>query len=444
MIAKKENKTDIESEIRLSKIIDMNANSSTNISGVDELEDTKKRDNDSQSIIELKESKFQFSSILDNADDVIITMDEKQIIRYFNRGAEKTFQLDAEDVIGKEILILLPERFRNTHPECERDFSESHDNAGRKDERTEITGLRKDGTEFPAEVSISKITIERQKIFSIFLRDITKRRKIEANLIRERNKLNRVNNALRRANDKKLQLSNLLIDAEKFAALGKMAANISHEINNHLSIITAEAEIQLAENPNANFKKTLINIIQSALEIGDFTRNYMMLAKPHNIIITSIKLRDVLQRTVNSIKSLGYLNNIKFLITYMDNEPSILGNYDLLCQAFRNLLINSVHATSGFSIRKISVETRMSKNGLFVNAIISDNGAGIKSEDLSKIFHHYFTTKGKSKGTGLGLAIVKEIVEEKHKGKIRIDSSPGEGTQFQVMMPIVDKSKTVS
>ena len=181
MIPKKENKTDLESQIGLSKIIDMNANSSTNIFGVDELEDTKKMDNDSQSIIELKESKFQFSNILDNADDVIITMDEKQLIRYFNRGAEKAFQLDAEDVIGKEILILLPERFRNTHPACVRDFSGSHDKAGLKDERTEIIGLRKDGTEFPAEVSISKITIEGHKIFSIFLRDITKRRKIEAN-----------------------------------------------------------------------------------------------------------------------------------------------------------------------------------------------------------------------------------------------------------------------
>ena len=184
--------------------------------------------------------------------------------------------------------------------------------------------------------------------------------------------------------------------------------------------------------------------MQSALEIEDFTKNYMILAKPHKIKMSSIRLRDVLQRSINSVKSLGYLNNIKILRAYMDNEPLILGDKDLFCQVFRNLIINAVHATSGISTRKISVETRMSNNGSSVNAIISDNGVGIKPENLNKIFHPYFTTRGKSNGSGLGLAIVKEIVEEKHKGKIRVYSTPGEGTQFHVTIPIINNSKRVS
>lgn len=432
LVTKEENNTEMESQSELRKMNNMTPNSSTNSFDVVDLEDNEKRDNDSQSI---RESNFQFSNILDNTDTVIITIDEMQIIRYFNRGAEKTFQYEAEDVIGKELHILFPEQVK--------DFAEFHDMTRKKDKRGEIIGLRKNGTEFPAEVSISKITVNGHIIFYIFMRDITKRKKIEANLNRKRNKLIRVNNALISANNRISELSNQLIDAEKFAALGEMATNISHEINNQLSIITAQAEIQLAENPSANFKNALDNIIQSVLELGDFTRNYMMLAKPHKIKMTSIKLSDVLQRSVNSIKSLGYLNNIELLRTYMDSEPSILGDNDLLGQVFRNLIINAVHATSGISRPKISIKTRISTNRLFVNAIISDNGVGIKSEYLDKIFHHYFTTKGKREGTGLGLTIVKEIVEEKHKGKIKVDSSPGERTHFHVMIPIFNRSKTL-
>lgn len=438
MIVNKEKRSEKVSQSGLRTIYDSIDISSNFKIELEKNVNNNERESKYKNIKKSNESKIQFTNILDNSDEVIIAMDEEQVIRYFNKGAEKTFMHDPEDLIGNDISVLFPKRFSSNHTEHVKVFAKSPDIARRKNERTEIIGLRKDGTEFPAEASISKTSNNGKLVFSIFLRDITKRKKIEADLFRERNNLIRVNKALIKANEKKEHLSIQLINAEKFAALGEMAAKISHEINNHLSIITAEAGIQLQENLGDDLKDSFDNITESAFEIEKLARNYMVLAKPYKIKMKSLNLGDVLQQSVKSIKSLGCFNNIEVISNYVEKELPILGDKQLLCQVFRNLIINAVHATSEISKRKIGVETRMSDDGSNMNAIISDNGVGINPEDLDKIFDQYFSTKSKSEGTGLGLAIVKEIVEEKHKGKIIVESSPGEGTHFHVMIPIFE------
>ena len=129
---------------------------------------------------ELRASEAKFSGILAIAADAIITIDESHCIMHFNRGAEEIFGWDAVDVIGKPLNILLPDRFRGGHDRLIEEFGKGSDIARRMGHRRAVSALRRDGTEFPAEASISKLDLpDGRRIYTALLRDITERKLVE-------------------------------------------------------------------------------------------------------------------------------------------------------------------------------------------------------------------------------------------------------------------------
>src|SRR6185437_6863833 len=128
---------------------------------------------------ELRASQAQFAGILSIAADAIISVDERQRIVHFNHGAEMIFGWPATEAIGRDLNVLVPERFRAEHPGHMVRFAASDVVARRMGERSDIFGLRRDGTEFPAEASISKLDTPAGRLFSVVLRDITARKRAE-------------------------------------------------------------------------------------------------------------------------------------------------------------------------------------------------------------------------------------------------------------------------
>src|SRR5882724_1175640 len=127
----------------------------------------------------LRISEARLARILDIADDAIISIDGKHCITLFNQGAEKIFGYSAPEVIGRPLDLLLPQKFAATHSSLVSEFGRSADTARTMGKRSEIFGLRKDGTEFPAEASISKLDVEGDRVFTVILRDITERKLVD-------------------------------------------------------------------------------------------------------------------------------------------------------------------------------------------------------------------------------------------------------------------------
>ena len=128
---------------------------------------------------ELSASHARLAGILDTAEDAVISVDESQRITIFNRGAEKIFGYGLADVMGRSLEVLMPSRFAETHQQHVRAFRDAPESSWRMGKRNEVRGRRKDGSEFPAEASISKITSEGHTTFTVMLRDITERKRAE-------------------------------------------------------------------------------------------------------------------------------------------------------------------------------------------------------------------------------------------------------------------------
>lgn len=280
--------------------------------------------------IALLEAKARFSGILEIADDAIISIDSKQNITLFNKGAEKTFGYLASEVLGKTLDILLPKRFTFSHKQNVVNFGKTNANARRMGERTEVFGRRKDGKEFIAEASISQLEIGGEKLFTAILRDVSKRKQYEEELER----LNRKNELILNSAGEGIFGLNLqskitfvnpagarLLGYQVNELLGKSIDIILTE--NHINNINQFFQAELVmQGRNELFKRQdgssfpveyISNLIEEQNEIvgvviafKDITeRNKVERMKNEFISIVSHELRTPLTSIYGSLKMLG-------------------------------------------------------------------------------------------------------------------------------------------
>ena len=271
--------------------------------------------------------------------------------------------------------------------------------------------------------------------------DITERKRIEERLHKENELVHEANRELKMAFEKEKKLRTTLAQAEKLASLGEMASKVAHEINNPLTVIKGQAEIQALKVSDKDLKRSLQMIKEKADQIKILTRGYMNLAKPDEAKLIKTRLGNVLKATLRTLIPLGQIKHIELREEYMENEPEIYGDPGRLEQVFRNLIINAADATSGTKIRRITVGTKLSDNNRSVDAYVVDSGVGIEHDDLDKIFEPYYTKKERAVGTGLGLVIVKETTEIIHGGKVEVKSRLGKGSEFHVLIPLTEYSQ---
>jgi PAS domain S-box-containing protein len=366
----------------------------------------------------LRASQARFAGIVEISDDAIISIDGTQRIRLFNPGAEKVFGYRTEEVLGKPLDMLLPPRFVAAHGEHVRSFSESPDALRPMHQRGTVFGLRKDGTEFPGEASISKFEVAGEKVMTVRLRDITERRRLEAQ-VRQ---------------------------AQKMEAIGTLAGGIAHDFNNILGAIIGYTEQALLEvQSGSRLRQHLEEVLAAGKRAKNLVRQILAFSRqteqerepilPQRVVLEVLKLlRATLPATIEIRQEI-------------DADPGlILADPTQLHQVLMNLCTNAEHAMRGtggvleIALRALEIGADFSARhpeippGPYTKLSVRDTGHGMEREILDRIFDPFFTTKGVGEGTGMGLAVVHGIVTSLG-GAILVESAPGRGTCFDVYLP---------
>ncbi len=231
------------------------------------------------------------------------------------------------------------------------------------------------------------------------------------------------------------QLEEQVIQAEKLATLGQLAAGVVHELNNPLTGITVYGEFLLRkaerEGRDPAEVEKLRRIVEAAERILRFTRDLVTYARPSSGEPQRLSIHDVLDQAVVFCEHVLRSAGVEVERDYAGSLPPVAGVRDQLGQVFVNLVTNACHAMPRGG--RITLRTDAPEPGV-VRVQVCDEGEGIAPEHLSRIFEPFFSTKSRDRGTGLGLSIVRNIVVQ-HGGEIEVHSQPGQGTTFELRFP---------
>ncbi|MBD0389616.1 MAG: response regulator, partial [Nostoc sp. C3-bin3] len=354
---------------------------------------------------ELRFSQARFARILDIADDAIISINGFQSITLFNQGAEKIFGYSAQEVIGRGLDLLLPQRFFQAHRQHVADFGHSPNVARRMGERREIYGRRKDGTEFPAEASISKIDMGNEIFYTVILRDITERKQIErmkdefVSVVSHelRTPLTSIHGSLGM-----LASGLLATDSEQGKRLLQIATDSSERL---VRLINDILDIERIESGKAKMEPEICNIV------------------------------DLVTQAVNVMQPLADKAGMTLSISPLSGQ--VLADSDRIVQTLTNLLSNAIKFSSPGSTVWLGAQ----QQGDEILLTVKDTGRGIPTDKLESIFERFQQVDSSDSrnhdGTGLGLAICKSIMQQ-HGGRIWAESTLGEGSTFYVTLPLFE------
>jgi two-component system NtrC family sensor kinase len=232
-----------------------------------------------------------------------------------------------------------------------------------------------------------------------------------------------------------------LINAEKLASLGRMAAGVAHELNSPLTGIITFAHLMLKRIPRENKQdiEDMEVIIEQAGRCSKIVKGLLGFSRKTSSEKVFVNINTLTDNTISMVRNQAKFHNIKFVLNFDSSLPEIPTDPNQLQQVFINLLINAADAMNERG--QVTVSTRVTSdtasNKRYVEIEFTDTGPGIPEEHLGKVFEPFFTTKPVGKGTGLGLAVSYGIVK-KHDGSIFVRSEVGSGASFFVRLPVED------
>jgi PAS domain S-box-containing protein len=374
----------------------------------------------------LRASETKFQGILALAADAIITMDESQQIIHFNYGAEQLFGYTAHEMMGKTLETLLPHRFRAAHRGHVATFDHAHVVARRMGERQDIFALRKNGDEFPAEASISKLGTAGQRLFTVILRDISRQKALEEQLRRQNEALEEQNRQVQEANRLK----------------SEFLANMSHELRTPLNAIVGFAEIMHdgRVGPIASaHREYLGDILTSARHLLQLINDILDLAKVESgkfeFHPEVIDLASLCRQVRDNLRTLAAKKRIQVDLEISEIVTKVTADSAKLKQVLYNYLSNAIKFTPDGGCVTIRV---LPAGDTEFRLEVEDTGIGIREDDLPRLFREFEQLDAgaakKFQGTGLGLALTRRLVEAQ-AGQVGVQSTLGAGSVFYAILP---------
>ena len=345
----------------------------------------------------------ELASIVDSSDDVILSKDLNGIITSWNPAAARLFGYSADEMIGSSILKIIPVALHSD----EKRIIESI-RAGRRVEHFETIRLNKNGQELEVSITVSPMRDKYGKVVgaSKILRDISARKRIEKSLLQ----------------------------AEKIAATGRMAATIAHEINNPLEAVVNLHYLlrPMINDPDGiNYLNSIESELARVSHIAKQTLGYYR----ENASPSSTSLSELVRHAITIYQPRCTAAGIEIKETLQSNRIIMLRRGEMM-QVISNLISNSIYAMPDGGTLSLSVNDAHSPDDGVV-LTIQDDGVGIPAEALPRVFDAFFTSRS-TVGTGIGLFIAKQLVEG-HGGHIQIESNndaKNHGTTVRVFLPI--------
>ena len=345
----------------------------------------------------------ELAAIVESSEDVILSKDLNGIIRSWNAAASRLFGYSAEEMIGASILKLIPEDLRSDEKTIMENIR-----AGRRVEHFETVRRTKSGKLIDVSLTISPVRGEHGEIIgaSKILRDISGRKRLEQSLLQ----------------------------AEKIAATGRMAATIAHEINNPLEAVMNLLYLlrpTITDPAAINYFQSIEAELGRVSHIAKQTLGYYR----EHAAASNASLAEIVLHAITIYEPRCTAAGIEIREALNSSRKVVLRRGEIM-QVVSNLIMNSIYAMPAGGVLSISVEdTVESPDGVVLT--IQDNGGGIADTDLPRVFEAFFTTRS-TVGTGIGLFVAKQFVEG-HGGRIQIESrqnSDDHGTTVRVFLPL--------
>ncbi len=350
------------------------------------------------------DSRFRLAAIVDSAEDAIVSKDLNGIVKTWNQGAFRMFGYTAEEMVGQPILRLIPQELQYEEDEILRKLR-----AGGRVDHYDTIRVKKSGERFSVSVTISPIRDESGRVIgaSKIARDMSDRKRMES----------------------------LVIQAEKLAATGRMAASIAHEINNPLESLINLIFLARQNSPAGGKAYAHLLTAEQELErVGHIARQTLGYYRDTGVP-GEVHLHELLENVLEVYRAKLITGGLTVEKRFDDLQKITVSRGEML-QVFSNLVTNAMDAMRGGGILTLSARKISGPSGEGVQVTIRDTGTGIKQENLEQIFEPFFTTKG-NLGTGIGLWIARQLVERRG-GQISVSSSTeigSSGTSVTVFVP---------
>jgi two-component system sensor kinase FixL len=358
----------------------------------------------------------ELRALLDAAVDAIIVIDSRGHIETFSNAAERIFGYSAEEILGKNVNLLMPEPDRSAHDGYLRRYELTGEariiGIGR-----DVQARRRDGTLFPASLAVGRISGAEPPRFVGFIRDISERVAAE---------------------QAAAQAQERLAHVARLSTMGEMAAGLAHEINQPLAAITTYAQacqrmLDKGEAPDAvDIREALVEIGRQALRAGEVIRRLRGFVANRAVRPELIGCNRLLEDTVSLARPDLRANDVRLRMDVAPNLPDVIADAVQLQQVLINLIRNAIDATlqGGPAQHEIRLRARCTAAGVEIS--VHDHGPGLDPATVANLFNPFFTTK--PHGTGLGLAISRTIVQA-HSGTLAYREEPGGGACFFFTLP---------